>query len=54
MRVKLLEDIVRNGRVKIVAKRGRRPVVFHRDTVIEVSDATGKKWIEQGKAKKYA
>lgn len=50
MKVKLVKDHERQGRVKVVAKRGRTPTAFFTGAEVEVSEATGAKWIAAGKA----
>ena len=53
MRVKLTEDVRENGAIK-VAKRGSQPaVVYEKDTVVDMSDASAQKYIKQGKAVAY-
>lgn len=47
MQVKLKEHVMEGGRVKASVHRGRT-TVFAKDAIVEVSDATGKKWIEKG------
>lgn len=50
MRVKLLQDIQRGGKVKVVAKRGRTPIALYAGAVVEASDTTAAKWIKDGQA----
>lgn len=54
MRVKLLQDVCRSGgAVEMTVRRGRVPVVWEKGAVIEMSDASAKKYIKQGVAKAY-
>ena len=49
MRVKLLQNVIENGGVKI-SRRKRGDVVYAKDAVVEMSDASAKKYIERGLA----
>jgi hypothetical protein len=53
MKVKLLKDVERGNKVKIVARRGRKPIACYAGTVIEVSEATAAKWIAAGVAEEF-
>lgn len=48
MKIRLLKDMLVNGKVKVVAKRGREPIAFFKDKIIEASDTTAKKWVDKG------
>lgn len=50
MRVKLVKDVLQNGQVKTVKRPGRPGQFFEAGMVIEVSDATGEKYIAAGLA----
>lgn len=52
MLVKLLKHIEEGNGIKLVKRRGRADVAFVQGAVIEVSDATGQKYIERGDAVK--
>lgn len=54
MRVKLVKDVLQNGQVKTVKRPGRPGMFFEAGQVVEVSDATGAKWIAAGIASAYA
>lgn len=53
MRVKLLKDIIQNGTLKASVRNGRKSVPFVEGNVVEVSEATGQKWIDAGLAEQY-
>ena len=53
MRVKLTKDIKEKGndgieRLKVAVRSNRPEVRFVKDTIIDTSDTTGKKYIEKG------
>jgi hypothetical protein len=47
MQVKLKEHVMEGGRIKASVHRNKT-TAFTKDAVVDVSDATGKKWIERG------
>lgn len=48
MKVVLVEDVREaNGDIKVV-RRGDRNIVYEGGAVLDVSDATGEKWVELG------
>jgi len=53
MRVKLIKDVLQNGQVKTVKRPGRPGMFFEAGQVVEVSDATGAKWIAAELATAY-
>lgn len=53
MRVKLVKDVLQNGQVKTVKRPGRPGMFFEAGQVVEVSDATGAKWVAAGMATDY-
>lgn len=53
MLVKLLKNVEEGNGVKLAKRKGRPSVAFVKDAIIEVSDATGAKYIERGLAEKY-
>lgn len=54
MLVKLTQNILEGNGVKIsIRKPPRKCVAFVEAAVVEVSDATGAKWIDQAKAVAY-
>lgn len=53
MRIKLLQDIVQGGGLKVSRRPGRRTVCYVEGAVVDVSDATGAKYIEQGLAEPF-
>lgn len=54
MKVELLKDVVQSGVVKVSVRRPPRvPVAFFAGIVVDVSEATGAKWIKQGIAKAF-
>ena len=50
MKVKLLETISEpgNGNLKAAMRPGKRPVAFIEGEVIDMSEASGKKYIDKG------
>lgn len=48
MFVKLKKDIMEDNRLKTSVRPGFRALAFTEGTVIEVSESTGKKWVEKG------
>lgn len=59
MKVILTQDVVekdRNDRevgIKVVRREGRKTVAFTEGAVVEMSEESGKKYIERGWAKEY-
>jgi len=49
MRIKLLQDIMELHGIKVAHRPGQEPVVFTKDAVIAMSDASGQKYIAEGK-----
>jgi hypothetical protein len=60
MKVRLLQNVVENGGVKIVRRRKQADgtyaieVPFVKGAVIEMSDASGQKYIDAGAAERVA
>lgn len=55
MRVKLLNDFLEGGAVKVTANRSKKTGIFwFKDTEIDVSEASGQKLIEAGAAVEVA
>lgn len=48
MKVRLLKDIVEDGRLKASIRPGRPTIPYIAGAVIECSDATSSKWIATG------
>lgn len=53
MKVKLKKTIVEGGNIKGSVREGRDAVAFVEGAIIDMSDASGKKYIEKGLAEPY-
>ena len=49
MRIKLLQDITEPHGIKVSNRPDREAVVFKKGAVVEMSDASGQKYIAEGK-----
>lgn len=48
MRIKLTQDVIEPTGIKVVRHQGRRAIVFEKDTVIEMSESSARKYIAAG------
>ena len=53
MKVELLQDIIQDGKLKVSLRKTRATVPFVKGAIVEVSDATGAKWIAAQLAQAY-
>jgi hypothetical protein len=54
MKVKLLKDVVEGGSIKTVIRKSRKLVIgFFAGTVVDLSEASAKKYIDSGLAEAY-
>ena len=53
MRVKLLKNVLEDGRLKVSIRSEERVTPFVKDAVIEMSDASGQKYIDAGLAEVF-